>query len=194
MQKLSLRSDASRSWRSAVCAMLLTTVLVLGVSCRNGEVSVSQPAPRQTQAAKPDYTTLKIRGKVGWLAEATERLHGVKSTPEAAERVIVLETEQGTLYPIVEDLRGSSFRSDQRLRGIPLELLVRRYDGSPMVQVIQVISIEQDGRYELDYWCDICAIAMYELKPCDCCQGEIQLRRRRLQPDDKNPEKEHKEK
>ena len=36
-------------------------------------------------------------------------------------------------------------------------------------------------RLELDYWCDICAIAMYELKECECCQGPIELRRRKTE-------------
>ena len=47
-----------------------------------------------------------------------------------------------------------------------------------MVQVIQIFAIKPDGLHELDYWCEICAIAMFDLKPCDCCQGPIDLRRR----------------
>ncbi|MFV0444151.1 MAG: hypothetical protein ACK5Q5_11335 [Planctomycetaceae bacterium] len=26
-----------------------------------------------------------------------------------------------------------------------------------------------------DDGCDICSIPMYELRPCECCQGEIRL-------------------
>ena len=47
-----------------------------------------------------------------------------------------------------------------------------------MVQVVRVYVLKPDGKYELDYWCDICSIAMYELKPCECCQGPTRLRER----------------
>ena len=40
-----------------------------------------------------------------------------------------------------------------------------------------VFTFDDKGvRQYTDYWCDICSIPMYEIKPCDCCQGEIRLR------------------
>ena len=60
-------------------------------------------------------------------------------------------------------------------------LALRRYPASPLVQIIRVIEIAKDGRYEIDYWCDVCSIAMYELKECECCQGPIELRRNKVQ-------------
>ena len=51
---------------------------------------------------------------------------------------------------------------------------------APLAQIIRVFEVKPDGLYELDYWCEICAIAMYELKDCDCCQGPIELRRRKV--------------
>ena len=65
---------------------------------------------------------------------------------------------------------------DERLRDRELQLLVRRYKDVPMLQVIRVFEPRKDGLYEIDYWCDICAIPMYILKPCECCQGETRLR------------------
>ena len=112
--------------------------------------------------------------------EALAKRHGVKSVPEAAQRVLALETADGQLIPIVEDTRGRSFRRDKRLRGIEVELLARQHSGSPFVQVIQIFAIKRDGKYELDYWCEICAIAMFELKACDCCQADIELRQRKV--------------
>ncbi|MCA9044880.1 MAG: hypothetical protein KDA69_11205, partial [Planctomycetaceae bacterium] len=39
--------------------------------------------------------------------------------------------------------------------------------------------LEKDGtRQEMDYWCDICSIPMYEIKECECCQGPIEFRLR----------------
>ena len=41
--------------------------------------------------------------------------------------------------------------------------------------------VKKDGKFELDYWCDICAIGMYESGPCDCCQEPNRLRERRVE-------------
>jgi hypothetical protein len=128
------------------------------------------------------FQKLAFRGRVVYLAEAMERLHGVKSAAEAKENILALETPGGALYPLVEDKMGHSFRLDERLRATPMELLVRRYEGSPAVQVIRIHALEGDKKYLLDYWCDVCSIPMYELKPCDCCQGDVRLRKREVTP------------
>lgn len=136
--------------------------------------SASEAAVRANDA----FRVRSVRGKIVWLADALERLHGVESLPAAKQRIIALETDDHHLYPLVEDKRGRSFRLDPRLREGTVELLARQHRGSPMLQVIKIFSIDEDGKkFELDYWCEICAIAMFELKACDCCQGPIELRR-----------------
>jgi hypothetical protein len=130
-------------------------------------------------AEPPAFELQTIGGRVVYLHEALEKKFGVKAVEEARERALALQTQGGTLVPLVEDVRGRAFRVDDRLRKAEVELLVRRYRGSPAVQIIRVFEVAEDGKYELDYWCDICAIAMFELKPCDCCQGETELRRRK---------------
>lgn len=122
---------------------------------------------------------MTLRGKVVWLADALERLHGVRTVPEAHKRILTLETPSGELHPIVEDIRGRAFRRDERLRNLDVEVQARRHRSSPMIQIIRLFEVRDDGLYELDYWCEICAIAMFELKACDCCQGPIELRRQR---------------
>ena len=131
-------------------------------------------------AAEADsrYATESLRGKVVWTAEALERLHGIEVDPDAAKGAVSLETANGQLHPIVKDARGRGFLLDERLRDREMELFVRRYDGSPFVQVIRIYTFKDGKKYELDYWCDICAIAMYELKVCECCQGPIRIRER----------------
>lgn len=143
-----------------------------------------QPATKSSPAKQPSrkYVTETVSGRVVFAAEALARRFGVQSVPEARTRTLVLETKDGRLIPLVEDKRGRSFRLDKRLRGIDVELLVRRHEGSPLVQVIQVFEVRKDAKYAIDYWCEICAIAMFELKPCDCCQGDIELRARRVKP------------
>lgn len=126
----------------------------------------------------PPYMVESVRGRVCWAAEAMRRLHGVESDADAAESLIVLETPAAELHPLVKDARGRGFYKDERLRQMELELLVRRYPGSPLLKVIRVYRLREGARYELDYWCDVCAISMYELKECECCQGPIRLRER----------------
>jgi hypothetical protein len=133
---------------------------------------------RADSAAK--YETVSERGRVVWLAEAMEKKHGVTGVDEAKDRVIALETGDGRLLPLVEDVRGRAFRKDDRLRKMDLELEARRFEGSPFLQVIRTFEIKDGRKLELDYWCEICSIALYELKPCDCCQGPLELRRREV--------------
>ena len=127
-----------------------------------------------------EYRTETLRGRVVFLAEAFEKQTGVRAVPEARERILALQTADGTLIPLLEDTRGRAFRRDERLREMTVELDVRRYRTSPAVQVIRVLEVAKDGRYEIDYWCDICAIATVEKKDCECCQGPVELRRRKV--------------
>ena len=151
---------------------------------KDDRAAVQDLSPVPAAASEdPSYTTRSLRGRVVWMADALSRHFGIQTVSEAAERVLALETPDAELHPIVEDIRGRSFRVDQRLREIDVELLVRQYAGSPMVQVIRLYALKKDGKYELDYWCDICAIAMFELKPCDCCQGPVELRERLVEND-----------
>jgi hypothetical protein len=131
-------------------------------------------------ADPPGFELETIRGHVVYLHAAIEKKYGISSAPEARERMLALQTADGSLIPLIEDVRGRAFRADERLRKAEVEMLVRRYSGLPAVQIIRLFEVTKAGRFELDYWCDVCAIAMYELKPCECCQGETELRRREV--------------
>ena len=139
--------------------------------CLAGAAGAAEPAT--------EFTLDTIRGQVVYLAEALEKRTGVAPVAEAKDRILALETKGGDFIPLLEDVRGRAFRRDERLRKMEVELLVRRYKSSPVVQVIRVFEVAKDGLYEIDYWCEICAIAMYELKDCECCQGPIELRKRK---------------
>jgi hypothetical protein len=175
-------------WRIALLIMFGVPVvgMMMALIAPAAMRLADQPSDRREAAAAtasakaPKFTTESIRGRVVWLAEAQKRLVGAASVPEAADRALALETSDGRLVPLLEDERGRAFRIDKRLREIDVELLVRRYEASPVAQIIGVYQIKSDGKYELDYWCDTCAIAMYELKPCECCQGESRLRLQRV--------------
>ena len=155
-----------------------------------GLIPIGQHAPAQTGSEpaataavrKTPYSTRVLRGRVVWLAEALTRRFDIVQVPEAARKSLALETREGTLIPLAEDIRGRGFRRDARLREMNVELMVRIYHQSPVAQIVRVYSIEKRGKFEVDYWCDICAIAMYELKPCECCQAKIELRKRPVAP------------
>lgn len=131
--------------------------------------------PAADEPAAP-YETLSLRGKIVWQADALARRYGIAVDPDAAKNVIVLETADGRLVPIVKDFRGRGFHLDPKLHEFDWELLVRQYPGSPFVQVVRTYAWRDGKKYEFDYWCDICAIPMYELKECECCQGPIRFR------------------
>ena len=135
-------------------------------------------AVRGDKSAEPPEKRETVRGRVVWLAEAMKRLHGVATDDDAAHAVIALETAEKRLIPLLKDARGRGFHLDPRLLKFDYELELKRFPGVPMAQVIRVCTLKNGKRYELDYWCDICAIPMYELKECECCQGPIRLRER----------------
>lgn len=176
-----------RNWRRCLLVVLMASLWVMGLAATNrwsaGPIEAVSYAHAQD---KPRFTLETLTGHVVWLDEAMLRLQGVQWADDARRRVLALETADGQLIPLVEDVRGRGFRKDERLRGRLVELLVRRYAGSPTVQVLKLYEWETVGqgatakkeKYELDYWCSVCAIAMFELKRCECCQGDTELRRR----------------
>ena len=168
---------------ASLAALLCALGLLAGgeTHIRGVSKKPAKPDPVKPSPASTKYTTETVCGKVVWLDEALARLYGVATDPAAAETAVVLETPDGQLLPIIPDVRGRAFLVDSRLRNIDLELLVRRYASVPMIQIIRVLERKADGLYEIDYWCDICAISMFTLKPCECCQGPTRLRKQMVE-------------
>jgi hypothetical protein len=140
--------------------------------------AISDSTEPAAGAKKPKHRSQSLRGQVVWLADAMLKRYGIETDADAAHAQVALDADDGMLYPIIKDFRGRAFHVDERLRDVEMELLVRRYDGSPLVQVLRIYTLKPEGKYELDYWCDVCAIPMYELKECECCQGPIRIRER----------------
>lgn len=182
-------SDATRRTAiGGVCA----GILWLACSAAGVASDASDATSRATESpaeesiegaskAKARFTSETLRGQVVWLAEALERDYDVRTTRDAKERVLALQTDNGQLIPLIEDVRGRAFRRDERLRNRDVELFVRRYEGVPMAQIIRHYALKPDGKYIVDYWCDICAISMIEKGPCDCCQAPNVLRERKVE-------------
>ena len=151
-------------------------LLVLLVAQAGDQVTTEDPVAK----SKPTYTTASLRGEVVWLRDEIAKT-GIKLAAEIAEGNLVLKESDGSFHPLMEDRRGHAFRLDPRLRSLKLELLVRRFQHHPYLQVLKVYEVGEDEiKRELVYWCEICAITMFELKPCDCCQGQIELQRRKV--------------
>lgn len=140
----------------------------------------AENADPSTKSEAADVPKELFTGKVVLLRDALKQ-KGVNSYEEMKDQV-ALETLEGELIPIVADWRGRAFFQDKRLRERKVELVGTRKPGVPYLQVLAVFTFDDKGqRMYTDYWCDICSIPMYEIKPCDCCQGDIRLR---FQPQD----------
>lgn len=181
--------DSPRLVMSGIVSVCLAATGLVFVPLSAGETAKlsngsgdSNLAP-ESQGRKSDgkaYETENVRGRVVYLSEALQRRFGVKTVPEANQRVLALETTDEQLLPLVEDGRGRSFRKDSRLRNMDVELYVRRYRGAPLLQVMRIYELKDDKKFLVDYWCDTCAIVMFEDGPCDCCQDHNRIRKREV--------------
>ena len=146
----------------------------------NKPASDDQAATSNSRPAEETKETKKelFSGKAVLLQEALKR-RGVKSFDEVKAQA-VLETDAGELIPIVPDWRGRAFFQDERLRDRRVDLVATRQKAAPYLQVLMIFVFDEKGtRHYMDYWCDVCSIPMYEIKPCDCCQADIRLRLQR---------------
>ena len=158
--------------------MRIVAGLLVLVAALAGVLSAADDTPPAGNAPEPASTPEKqvFSGKVVRLNEALSR-RGVKHYDEEHAGQVVLETDGGELIPILSDWRGRAFYQDERLRDRKIDLVGYRREGLPYLLVLMVFTFDEDGtRQYTDYWCDICAIPMYEIKPCECCQGETRLR------------------
>ena len=132
----------------------------------------AQNAPREAKAAaaKNEY----FKGKVVRLADFVEK-HGSKLEPEAAPHWLALSTEDGKIYPLIEDDGARMFFKDEKLLNRLMRLTGRLLPGSQLLQVVEVHSYLHGQLHEVYYWCDICSIKRYEKKTCDCCGGPMTL-------------------
>jgi hypothetical protein len=128
------------------------------------------------QATTADTSSQELfRGKVVFVREALSRRK--IEAREEFDKQVALETESGELIPIVPDWRGRAFFQDEHLRNRPVELVGKRAKGVPYLQVLIIFTFDEKGtRQYTDYYCDTCGFAIYEIKPCECCQGPVRLR------------------
>ena len=162
-------------------ALVVCCLVALFASCQPTSVAGTPAANNgetsEGKSVRP-YETVSLRGQVMWTADALERQFGITPVNEARQRSLCLVTEGGELYHLFEDKRGRAFRKDPRLRETDVQLEVRRYPTAGIIRIVRVYFVKPKGRYQVDYWCDVCAISMIEAGPCDCCQDDNRLRQR----------------
>lgn len=133
----------------------------------------SASAAASTSAPVPEK--FRYTGRVVRLSDVLTR-RAIKAGPEM-ESHVVLETDNGRLLPILADWRGRAFYQDERLRDRRVTLIAHRRQDLGYLQPLMIFTYDDQDRPQFtDYWCDVCSIPMYEIKPCECCQGEIRLR------------------
>ncbi|MCA9070758.1 MAG: hypothetical protein KDA84_17630 [Planctomycetaceae bacterium] len=157
---------------------MFSAVLLLGTlsgGMCNGEETDSPSKTEEKEAESPNVKKELFTGEVLLLGEALKQ-KGVTSFEEMHNQA-ALVTPEKEIIPIVADWRGRAFFQDKRLRNRKVQLVGTRKPGVPYLQVLMVFTFNDNGeRMYTDYWCDVCSIPMYEIKPCDCCQGDIRLR------------------
>ncbi|HEV3303562.1 MAG TPA: hypothetical protein VG055_28180 [Planctomycetaceae bacterium] len=182
-----MTSLAYRPRRAGRGVLTLLALFALGnmFSARSvsvGENKVPTGATKKTatgSAAKPPTADASsqglFRGKVVLVREALARRK--IEAREEFDKQVALETESGELIPIVPDWRGRAFFQDEHLRNRPVELVGKRAKGVTYLQVLIIFTFDEKGtRQYTDYYCDTCGFAIYEIKPCECCQGPVRLR------------------
>jgi hypothetical protein len=114
------------------------------------------------------------KGKVVPLADLLAK-QNTKIDPDAAPFLLVLQADDGKLYPLLKDNGSRMFFNDARLLKRPMRLTARKIPNSEFLQVINVHSIVKGKLHEVYYWCDICTIKRYEAGACDCCGAPMDL-------------------
>jgi hypothetical protein len=127
------------------------------------------------RAAQGSFRTEPYKGKVVPLAVLLAR-QGAKLDADAAPHWLALAGDDGKVYPLVKDDGARMFFKDARLLNRPMRLTGRLVPGTGLLQVTNVHSYKGGKLHEVYYWCDICSIRGFELHPCDCCGGPMELR------------------
>jgi hypothetical protein len=107
-------------------------------------------------------------GKVTPLADILKK-SGTKIDADAASLTLVLQADDGKLYPLLKDEGSRMFYKDAKLLNRPMRLTARLVPNSSFLQVIAVHSVVKGKLHDVYYWCEICVIKAYEDGPCACC-------------------------
>jgi hypothetical protein len=120
--------------------------------------------------------TVTLRGEVVRLGEALGSF-GVPGAQGPIGEQVVLRGEGGAIEPLLYNVGSRAFFEDDRLRNRPAELVARRLEGLPYLQVVSARVEDEGGALRIpEYYCDICTISVRFDQPCPCCQAPMELR------------------
>lgn len=128
-------------------------------------------------ADKPTGETgsVTIRGKVIAMPEAL-KAKGVEADPEPiAGQVALVTDDKKEVVPLLSDDASRALFQDGRLRDRPAEVVGRRVEGLPYLQVVTFKVLDDGAMRTPEYYCEICAIHVRYPQTCPCCQGPMVL-------------------
>lgn len=125
----------------------------------------------------PDFEEVRLRGEAVRLVDLLEGL-GLEVDPGPIAEQCVVRTDDGRVVPLLSGPASRALFTDARLRGRPTEVIGRRPEGLPYVDVILFrVEDESDGLLKVpEYYCDVCTIAVRYDQVCPCCRGAMELR------------------
>jgi hypothetical protein len=139
----------------------LGLVLALGVAL----LPLAGPLPGGGKSTdKNQYFIGKVVPLADLLAKA-----GTKIDADTAPLTLVLQADDGKIYPLIKDDGSRMFFKDAKLLNRPMRLNARLVPNSQFLQVINVHSIVNGKLHDVYYWCDVCVIKRFEAGICDCC-------------------------
>jgi hypothetical protein len=152
--------------------LALGVALIGGLSPLIYALSLGAPPTPNPPAAKRDT----FKGKVMPLAGLLEKF-GSKLDAEVAPHWLALVTDDGKVYPLIEDGNSRLFFRDPRLLNRPMRLGGRLFQDTHLLQVLEVNSVIKGELCEVYYWCEVCSIRRNEkLAQCECCGGPMELK------------------
>jgi hypothetical protein len=125
--------------------------------------------------AKSTDKNVYFTGKVVPLADLLAK-SGTKLDADAAPLTLVLQADDGKIYPLTKDDGSRMFFKDAKLLNRPMRLTARLVPNSQFLQVITVHSVVKGKLHDVYYWCDICTIKRFEAGVCDCCGDPMVFR------------------
>jgi len=114
-----------------------------------------------------------LTGKIVALAELLAK---DKTLVDADQKILVLHTAEGRIFPLLKDSGSRMFFTDAKLRNRNVRLTARKIPNSEVLQVINFKTIVNGKLHEAYYWCDICTIRRTEAGICDCCGAPLEFR------------------
>lgn len=133
-------------------------------------------APPVAADEATEARTVTLTGTVLRLTDAIEPL-GVTTPQGPIADQVVLRGEDGSLLPLLYNVGSRAFFEDDRLRDRSAELVARRIEGLPYLQVLSAKIADDSGDLRTpEYYCDICTISVRFDQPCPCCQAPMELR------------------